>query len=51
MPARKQVNLQEQQSVSTEDFTLVSEFKGFRAKEDKTNLPPGYLVEIGRAHV
>lgn len=27
-----------------QDFSLVSEFKGYRNKEDITNLPPGYLV-------
>lgn len=26
------------------DFSVVSEFLGYRAKEDVTNLPPGYLV-------
>ena len=26
------------------DFDLVSEFKGYRHKEDITNLPPGYLI-------
>ncbi len=26
-------------------FSLVSEFRGYRHKEDKTNLAPGYLVE------
>ncbi len=32
------------------DFSLVSEFKGYRNREDKTNLPPGYLV-VGSQNV
>lgn len=27
------------------DYTIQSEFKGYRRREDKTNLAPGYLVE------
>ena len=30
---------------TTQDFDLVSSFNGYRNKEDKTNLPPGYLVK------
>lgn len=33
-----------------QDFSLVSEFKGYRNKEDITNLPPGYLV-VGSQNV
>jgi hypothetical protein len=29
---------------SANDFSLVSDFNGYRNKEDITNLPPGYLV-------
>lgn len=41
---RTKVPLKDEQKISQGDFTLVSEFKGFRAREDITNLPPGYLV-------
>lgn len=29
---------------TTSDFSLITEYKGYRNKEDVTNLPPGYLV-------
>ncbi len=30
---------------TSQSFSLVNNFLGYRNKEDKTNLPPGYLVE------
>ena len=32
-------------SANADSFQLVSDFLGYRNKEDKTNLPPGYLIE------
>jgi len=29
---------------TTSDFSLITEYKGYRNKEDLTNLPPGFLV-------
>lgn len=32
-------------ATSENDYSLVSDFLGYRAKEDVTNMPPGYLVQ------
>ena len=39
---------QPKQKQSSDDFSLVTVFRGYRHKEDKTNLAPGYLVEGSR---
>jgi len=37
-------------ATNSSDFSLVSDFHGYRNKEDVTNLPPGYLV-VGSQNV
>lgn len=46
----KQYKKIKQSTTNTQDFTTVSQFLGYRHKEDKTNLPSGYLV-VGSQNV
>lgn len=37
--------MQNSNATNANDYSLVSDFLGYRAKEDVTNMPPGYLVQ------